>query len=317
MDKDDGLSSRKHGFEFRWGHIVHADLTYNPDVLILGFVVHSDNALIFERSEMDNEDIKRAIQAGWDDMSHSYQMDTRITLEDVHYAPLTPGEREYGLLGDVRDKEILEIACGAAQNSIALAKWGARVTAIDISHKQLAVARNLVRQENVNVNLIRADAERLTIFKNSTFDKILSSFGWEFIPDLTICLQECFRVLRSGGQLVMSTVHPLTAFEWDESLNGLVVTDYFNLPVESWDHNSPKVDHPAMTFFRTIQETFEMLVTNNFTVGRILEPFPYQIDRMSQDERRQIPYSGDYWESQYHRLQKVPFAIIYVAHKPQ
>ncbi|MCH7627075.1 MAG: hypothetical protein IIC83_14240 [Chloroflexi bacterium] len=75
---------------------------------------------------MSDESLKKAVQAGWDEMSDEYQRESRISLDDVHYAPLGPGERELGLIGDVRDMRVLELACGAAQNSIALSKWGAQ-----------------------------------------------------------------------------------------------------------------------------------------------------------------------------------------------
>ncbi len=76
--------------------------------------------------------VKRAVRTAWDRMSPSYQAETRISVDDVHYAPLAPGERELKILGDVQGKRVLELACGAAQNAIAVSKWGARVTAVDI-----------------------------------------------------------------------------------------------------------------------------------------------------------------------------------------
>ena len=88
-------------------------------------------------------------------MSESYQTDTVISLDDVHYSPLCPGELGLDIIGEVRGKRSLEIACGAAQNSIALAKWDARATALDMSVKQLARARALISQEGVEVNLLR------------------------------------------------------------------------------------------------------------------------------------------------------------------
>ena len=116
---------------------------------------------------MSSDNIKKAIQAGWDEMSDSYQAESRISLDDVHYAPIAPGERELRLLGDVRGKRVLELACGAAQNSIALAKWGAHVTAMDFSSRQLQKAKLLVSSEKVDVNLIRGDMERLGMFRNA------------------------------------------------------------------------------------------------------------------------------------------------------
>ena len=116
-----------------------------------------------------------------------------------------------------------ELACGGAQNSIALAKWGASVTAVDLSSKQLAHARELVSSEGADVALIQADIERLTMFPDESFDTVLSSNGIEFVTDIGGCLQEWQRVLRPGGIAVISTVHPLGAFEWDEGQGALLV----------------------------------------------------------------------------------------------
>ena len=79
-------------------------------------------------------------------MTDDYQIDTIISLEDVHYRPVCPAEKELGILGDVAGKNILELACGGAQNSIALSKWGAHTTAVDFSNRQLSKAKKLVKQ---------------------------------------------------------------------------------------------------------------------------------------------------------------------------
>ena len=260
--------------------------------------------------------IKKAIQDGWDEMSESYQAETRISLDDIHYGPLAPGEQELDLLGDVRGKRVLELACGAAQNSIALAKWGASVTAIDFSPKQLETARSLVTQEEVAVNLIRGDIERLDMFRDGLFDIVLSSYGWEFVPDLQTCFSECARVLKPGGLLVVCTVHPLSAFEWDEAEKGLMVTDYFNLPVEVWDEPTGTGNQKGLTFFHTVQNMFDMLTGSGFLIERIIEPYPYPLEDMTETAKAAIPYAGPYWESQYERFKRIPFAIIYKARKP-
>ena len=259
--------------------------------------------------------IKRAIQAGWDEMSELYQAETRISLDDVHYGPISPGERELRLLGDVRGKRVLELACGAAQNSIALAKWGARVTALDFSSRQLQKARRLIEQEAVRVNLLRADMERLRMLGDASFEIVLSSFGWEFVPDLATCFSECQRVLSSDGLLLVCTVHPLAAFEWDDGERGLLVTDYFNLPVEVWDVSETANARRGMTFFHTVQEMTELLTSSGLSIERILEPYPYPLHTMSPEEREAIPYTGSFWEKQYDRFRRVPFAIVYVARK--
>ena len=260
--------------------------------------------------------LKRAVMAGWDEMSDRYQRDAVISTDDVHYGPLIPGEKEFRLLGDVRGKLVLELACGGAQNSIALAKWGACVTAVDVSSKQIAYARRLARDEGVDVALIQGDAERLTMFPDESFDTIVSSNGIEFVTDIDACLREWHRVLRPGGMAVISTVHPLGAFEWDERQGALLVRNYFDLPVEVWHDVGETDGHRGLTFFRTVEEMFSTLTGAGFSVERILEPVPYPIHRMSDAEKAKIPYCGTIWESDYERMSKAPFNIIYVTRKP-
>ena len=231
---------------------------------------------------MSDDHIKKAIQQGWDEMSEIYQSETRISLDDVHYGPISPGERELRLIGEMGGKRFLELACGAAQNSIALAKWGGGVTAMDSSPKQLSRARALIEQEGVRVDLVRGDMERPAMFKDSLFDVVLSSFGWEFIPDLEACLGACYEVTTPGGLLIVCTVHPLAAFEWDRDNRGLIVTDYFHPPVEVWPvevcKDSLRSDSQrAMTFLHTVEEMVYLIASSGFSLERILEPYPYPV----------------------------------------
>lgn len=46
----------------------------------------------------------------WNLISKSYQEKTKISLEDVHYGPISLGELKLKLLGDLIGKDILEIA---------------------------------------------------------------------------------------------------------------------------------------------------------------------------------------------------------------
>ena len=157
---------------------------------------------------MPDDDIKRAIRAGWDAMSRSYQADSEISTSDLHYAPLAGGERYYRLLGDannLRGLRALELACGGAQNSVALTKWGADVVALDFSPNQLRHALSVRRDAGARFDLVAGDMASPTMFKPESFDLILSSFGWEFAPDLGGCVAACAELLRPGGRLLMAT----------------------------------------------------------------------------------------------------------------
>ena len=101
----------------------------------------------------------------------------------------------------------------------------------------------------MQIDLVQGDIERLGMFRDGRFDIIITCFGMEFLPDPGACLRECFRVLRGGGMLVMGTVHPLAAFEWDADDEMLRVTDYFNPPVEVWEEPTQDETQKGLTFF--------------------------------------------------------------------
>ena len=245
-------------------------------------------------------------------MSESYQSDSAISLTDVHYAPFAPGERHYRLLGDVRGKRILELACGGAQNSVALSSWGADVVSLDISSNQLGFARSLKESAGQSFDLLAGDMAAPLMFRPGSFDLVLSAFGWEFIPDLRGCVRNCAELIRPGGQLLMSTVHPLTAFDWDMGRSTLLVTDYFNPPIEVWEEPVPEGHSPGLTFFRTIEELVGSVTQAGLVVDRLLEPFPLEEAGSTEES----PYAGRYWADHRDRLERVPFAVVISARKP-
>lgn len=249
---------------------------------------------------------KKAIRAGWDAMAESYQADSDISLDDVHYAPFAPGERHYNLLGEVAGLRVLELACGGAQNAVALVKRGANVTAVDFSPNQLRHALTNRRRTGTRFDIAAGDMERPRMFRDVSFDLILSCFGWEFIPDLRGCVAECARLLRPKGRLLICAVHPLTAFDWLNG-RGLLVTDYFNPPVEVWDDPVPDGYEPALTFFRTIEELVGAVADAGLSVERLIEPCP--------TPGVESPYAGRYWADHRERLERVPFTVVLVARK--
>ena len=87
-------------------------------------------------------------EKGWNTISKAYQEKTRISLNDVHWGPISAGESSLRLLGNVKNKDILEIGCGGGQNAIVLKTWGARPVGLDISQEQLDMQENSRRKES-------------------------------------------------------------------------------------------------------------------------------------------------------------------------
>lgn len=153
--------------------------------------------------------MQTSAKKGWNIISRSYQRKTRISLEDVHYGPISAGEKELGLLGSVKGKDILEVGCGGGQNDIVLAKWGAKSVGLDISEEQIKYARKLAKKERVKVPFHVGNMEDLGVFNPESFDIVLSSFAMEYADDILATFREVFRVLRKAGVFVFAMVHPI------------------------------------------------------------------------------------------------------------
>jgi SAM-dependent methyltransferase len=113
------------------------------------------------------------------------------------------------VLGDVRGRDVLELGCGAAQWSIALAAQGARVVGLDQSAAQLRHAPRGF------VPLVQASGERVP-FADSSFDVVFCDHGAMSFCDPAVTLPEVARVLRPDGLLAFCQATPLVYLTWDE-----------------------------------------------------------------------------------------------------
>lgn len=256
---------------------------------------------------------------GWNIISRSYQEKTRISLEDVHYGPISPGESELKLLGNVKDKDVLEIGCGGGQNAIVLNKWGAKSTGLDISEEQIKYAQKLAMKERVKVPFYVGNFEDLSMFNDESFDIALSSFAIGYAENLPRTFQEVFRVLRKTGLFVFCDVHPIAnrgrAIRYGKR-RAWKMSNYFDRKRRLWTW---KVEEGVAKFYgcqRTIQDYFNPLVTTGFIVEKILEPEPYPLNKMSKAERKKIPYLEEEFLKDYDVWHKVPYTIIFKARKP-
>ena len=117
-------------------------------------------------------------------------------------------ESELGILGEVKGRDILELGCGAAQWSIALAKAGAKPVALDLSENQLAHARRLMAQAGVDFPLVHASAEAVPL-PDESFDVVFCDYGAMTFADPYATVPEAARLLRSGGLLAFLGATPI------------------------------------------------------------------------------------------------------------
>jgi demethylmenaquinone methyltransferase/2-methoxy-6-polyprenyl-1,4-benzoquinol methylase len=93
---------------------------------------------------------------------------------------------------------ILDIAAGTGSSSRPLADAGADVIPLDFSKGMLAAGR----KRHPDLAFTQGDALALT-FKDNEFDVTTISFGLRNTSDTSKALRESFRVLKSGGRMVV------------------------------------------------------------------------------------------------------------------
>lgn len=173
-----------------------------------------------------------ANRADWDVHADAYQAEHGRFLGDARFVwgPEGWDEGEVGLLGDVAGRRVLEVGCGAAQCARWLRGQGAEAFGIDLSVRQLQHARRLDDETGVATPVACASALRLP-FAAAGFDVVCSAFGaLPFLVDVQPALSEMARVLRPGGRMVCSVVHPARwMFPDDPTTQGTTVTrSYFD-----------------------------------------------------------------------------------------
>lgn len=217
----------------------------------------------------------RANRRWWDGAAGDYYAEHGAFLGDADLLWCPEGLREADarLLGDVRDRDVLEVGCGAAQAARWLVAQGARVTALDVSLGQLRQARALDETTGVRVPLlVQADAQRLPL-RAASYDVVVSAFGAiPFVADSAGVMRELARVLRPGGLLVFSVTHPTRwAFPDDPGPGGLTVR-------QSYFDRTPYVevdDRGEATYVehhRTLGDRVRELVAAGLVLTDLIEP---------------------------------------------
>ena len=126
-------------------------------------------------------------------------------------------------------RDILEIACGTADFSLAAAESARSVTAIDLDDRRLSPA---VRSAGC-VRFQRMDAAAL-VFPDGSFDTaVLYNALGHLTAILPEVLSEALRVLRSGGTLIVCSSFSLDKTAMEERF--LPLLPERGLPFSHWE----------------------------------------------------------------------------------
>lgn len=109
---------------------------------------------------------------------------------------------------DVRSgSQVLDVAAGNGNATLAAARRGCHVTSTDYVPELLEQGRRRAEAESLPVSFQEADAENLP-FSDASFDVVLSTFGVMFTPNQDKAAREMLRVCRQDGLIGLASWTP-------------------------------------------------------------------------------------------------------------
>ena len=114
---------------------------------------------------------------------------------------------------------LLDVGCGGGLLSEPMARLGARVTGIDASERNIAVASlHGQKQGLADIEYDQATAEALAL-SGAQFDIVLALEIIEHVADIDLFLKSCSRLTKPGGLIFLSTLNR-TAKAWALAIAG-------------------------------------------------------------------------------------------------
>jgi ubiquinone/menaquinone biosynthesis C-methylase UbiE len=202
-----------------------------------------------------------AAPADYDSFAAAYSARNESSLFNAYY------ERPemIRLAGDVAGLAVLDAGCGSGPLTQALRAKDAVVSGFDLSPAMVELARERLG-EDADVRV--ADLAAPLPYSDDRFDLVVASLALHYVEDWTSALAELRRVLKPGGRLLVSIIHPMVyAIVYPEA-------DYFALTrySEDYDYGDETV---WMTYWhRPLQDVINTFVGAGFGIKTVTEPPP-------------------------------------------
>jgi 2-polyprenyl-6-hydroxyphenyl methylase/3-demethylubiquinone-9 3-methyltransferase len=107
----------------------------------------------------------------------------------------------------LRGAQVLDVGCGAGLLSEAMAREGARVTALDLAPELVEVAKLHLLESGLDVDYRLVSVEALAAELPGRFDAVTCMEMLEHVPDPGSVLAACATLLKPGGRLLLSTLN--------------------------------------------------------------------------------------------------------------
>jgi ubiquinone/menaquinone biosynthesis C-methylase UbiE len=223
-------------------------------------------------------------KAGWDAIAEWRDLRMGERGDLWHRALIDP--TLLAVLGSVRGRRVLEVACGNGYLTRRFRRQGAtRAVGVDTSLASIRIARRREAAHPSGAEFIHGDAGRLGRLEPGSFDRVVANMALMDIRDAAATVREASRLLDDDGRLVFSISHP--CFDIDNQSAWLVerhpYRDTISRKVEKYREERPvrvawKISNTEMAFtmsyHRTLATYSLYLRDAGLGIVRMAEPAP-------------------------------------------
>lgn len=168
-------------------------------------------------------------------------------------------------------EKILDIGCGYGFFTDYFRSIGANAYGIDGSEKMIEIARERYPMTSFSV----ADITKPLDIESDRFEMIFSNQVFMDIENIDLVFSECSRLLKTGGILYYSIVHP--AFydgHWLKDENGCKYAKVIERYIEHYQFTN-EFWGETTHFHRPLSYYLNIAVKNGFILKEIIEPVSY------------------------------------------
>ena len=204
----------------------------------------------------------------------SYPHGAELPRDVVQFGPDLDDEQLAKLIaavGPLEGRRVLDLGCGAGAASVAIARRGARVIAVESSTARLTQARQAADVAGVKVEFHHSDLADLAFLRADSIELVVAVYSLAGVQDLGRVFRQLHRIMRPDGALVLSLPHPmalmLEADPDDQSTPYLTRTAWSDQAI-TWRSGGDE----GVTHVHQVGDLFTTLLRCNFRVDTIAEP---------------------------------------------